>query len=117
MTVPFPRPGPGAAEVVRAAARDSPDLEVLAGRARGCTACPELAALDVLRDVATLVLVGSKDRITPLDHSRAIAEALPTAELVVVEGAGHMVQLERADEVNGHLRRLLDRAVATARSA
>jgi pimeloyl-ACP methyl ester carboxylesterase len=77
----------------------------------------KLAALDVLRGVATLVLVGSKDRITPLGHSVAIAEALPTAELVVLEGAGHMVQLERADEVTAHVRRLLDRAATTARSA
>ena len=29
---------------VRTAAAASPDLDVLAGRARGCTACPELAA-------------------------------------------------------------------------
>jgi uracil-DNA glycosylase len=43
-TLPFLPPGPGAAGLVRAAARDSPGLEVLAGRARGCTACPELAA-------------------------------------------------------------------------
>jgi DNA polymerase len=31
-------------EQVRAAAASSPDLDVLAARARGCTACPELAA-------------------------------------------------------------------------
>ena len=29
---------------VRTAAESSPDLDVLAGRARGCTACPELAS-------------------------------------------------------------------------
>ena len=40
----WPPPAPGAAEVVRAAAQASTDLEDLAGRARGCTACPELAA-------------------------------------------------------------------------
>ena len=40
----WPPPAPQAAEAVRAAALASPDLEVLAGRARGCTACPELAA-------------------------------------------------------------------------
>ena len=77
----------------------------------------KLAALDVLRDVATVVLIGSKDRITPLDHSEAIAHALPSAQLVVLEGAGHMVQLERADEVTAHLRQLLDRAVPARRSA
>ena len=44
MTLPWPPPAPEAAEVVRTAALSSPDLDVLAGRARGCTACPELAA-------------------------------------------------------------------------
>jgi DNA polymerase len=37
-------PSHGAAEAVRTAAASSPDLAVLADRARGCTACPELAA-------------------------------------------------------------------------
>jgi uracil-DNA glycosylase family 4 len=43
VTGPWPPPAPEAAEVVRSAALASPDLEALAGRARGCTACPELA--------------------------------------------------------------------------
>jgi len=70
----------------------------------------KLRALDVLRDVAVLVLVGSKDLLTPLEHSEVMAAALPSAELVVLEGAGHMVQLERAQEVTQHLRALLRRA-------
>ncbi len=37
-------PAPEARDLVREAALTSPDLEVLAARARGCTACPELAA-------------------------------------------------------------------------
>ena len=53
---------------------------------------------------------GSKDLITPADHSEVIAKALPTAQLVVLEGAGHMVQLERAEMVTLHLRALLRRA-------
>jgi pimeloyl-ACP methyl ester carboxylesterase len=70
----------------------------------------KLAALDVLRDVAVLVLVGSKDRITPHDHSELIADVLPSAELVVVDGAGHMVQLEQPETTTRHLRALLRRA-------
>jgi pimeloyl-ACP methyl ester carboxylesterase len=77
----------------------------------------KLAALDVLRDVETLVLVGSKDVVTPLDHSRAMADAVPGACLVVVEGAGHMVQLERAPLVTLHLRALLRRAADPGRTA
>jgi len=78
----------------------------------------KLAALDVLRDVATLVLVGSKDLVTPAEHSELIASALPTAELVVLDGAGHMVQLECAQQVTAHLRALVRRAAApSTRSA
>ena len=68
-----------------------------------------LEALTAMQDVEVLVLVGSKDLVTPLEHSRAMADLLPTATLVVVEGAGHMVQLERASLVTLQLRALLSR--------
>lgn len=78
----------------------------------------KLAALEVLRAVETLILVGSKDLLTPVDHSRAMAEVLPDSHLVVVERAGHMVQLERPELVTLQIRALIGRAVrATARSA
>ena len=77
-----------------------------------------LDRLGVLAGVETLVLVGSGDKITPVQHSREIAAAVPTAQLVVIEGAGHMVQLERAALVNLQLRALLRRATkAHSRSA
>lgn len=78
----------------------------------------KLAALGVLRDVETLVLVGSKDLVTPVDHSSAMADALADAHLVVVEGAGHMVLLERPALVTLQLRALIARATrSAARSA
>ena len=70
----------------------------------------KLHALPALRGIEVLVLAGSKDVITPVDHSRTIAAELPNAQLVVVEGAGHMVQLERAALVNLQLRALVSRA-------
>ena len=73
----------------------------------------KLAALEVLAQVETMVIAGSKDLITPVEHSRAIAAAIPTAQLVVVEGAGHMVQLERPSLVTLQLRALVRRATRT----
>ncbi|MBC7680609.1 MAG: alpha/beta hydrolase [Pseudorhodobacter sp.] len=70
----------------------------------------KLAALDVLRTVETLVLVGTNDRITPVGHSRTMAQALPDAVVVEVEGAGHMVQLERPALVTLQLQALLRRS-------
>lgn len=69
------------------------------------------AALDALSSLAVLVLVGDADLICPVEHSKAIADALPHAEFVTVPGAGHMVALERAALVSHQLRTLVHRAL------
>lgn len=74
-----------------------------------------LSALPVLQAVDTLVLVGSEDVLTPVSHSREIASSLPNAQLVVLEGAGHMVQLERPALVTLQLRALVRRATSSRR--
>lgn len=89
---------------------DQTPLPVLAACAGALLAHDKLAALAVLRDTPTLVLVGEADLLTPPQQSREIAEALPGAELVVLPGAGHMVALERPGLVNLHLRTLFSRA-------
>ncbi len=72
------------------------------------------AALEPLLGVPTLVLTGGLDKQTPVGHSRDIVAALPGAELVVLPGAGHLVMLERPQEVNAALRGLVRRATAPA---
>lgn len=47
-------------------------------------------------DVPTLVIVGDLDA-TMLEDSLRLADAIPGAELTVIEGAGHVPQLERPD--------------------
>jgi pimeloyl-ACP methyl ester carboxylesterase len=74
----------------------------------------KLQALPALRGIEVVILAGSKDVITPADHSRTMAAELPAAQLVVVEGAGHMLQLERAALVTLHLRALIRRATRSA---
>jgi pimeloyl-ACP methyl ester carboxylesterase len=70
----------------------------------------ETAALEVLGRVPVTVVVGTHDRLTPAVHSRRIAETLGSgAELVVVPGAGHSVNLTRPEVVDGALLALLDR--------
>ncbi len=70
----------------------------------------KLQALGVLATVPTLVLVGDRDLQTPPDHSRSMAAGMPTANLVVVPNAGHMVMLEHPEAVDAALVGLLDRA-------
>ena len=48
----------------------------------------------------TLVIHGSEDRYVPPANARALAEAIPGARPLVLEGAGHLVFIERAAEVN-----------------
>lgn len=43
----------------------------------------------------TLVICGTEDRLTPLKYGRFMAEQLPDARMVIIEGAGHMVMLEQ----------------------
>jgi pimeloyl-ACP methyl ester carboxylesterase len=50
--------------------------------------------------VPTLVVHGDADRVVPLANGELIARRIPDAELVVVPGCGHVVQLERPDELN-----------------
>jgi 3-oxoadipate enol-lactonase len=48
----------------------------------------------------TLVIHGAEDRYVPPSNARALAEAIPNAKLCVLQGAGHLVFIERAAEVN-----------------
>ncbi len=70
----------------------------------------EEAALAVLAAVPVTILVGDSDRLTPPAHSRRMAALLPDAELVVVPGAGHSVNLTRPAVVDDALLRLLERS-------
>ena len=74
----------------------------------------KLKALEVLRTVPTLILCGDRDLVTPVKNSHVMAEALPEAELLVVEGSGHMVMLEQPDLVNNAISNLVKRALSAA---
>jgi pimeloyl-ACP methyl ester carboxylesterase len=57
---------------------------------------------DLLPHIAcpTLVMTGELDTWSPPLQHRQIAAAIPEAELVIVPGAGHMIQLEAPAAVN-----------------
>jgi pimeloyl-ACP methyl ester carboxylesterase len=70
----------------------------------------ESAALPVLAKVPTLIACGANDVLTPVVNSEEIAAALPNSELLIVAGAGHLVQLEQPDAINDAMVRLVERA-------
>jgi len=69
-------------------------------------------ALPVFDRVPTLVLSGASDLVLPVAHSEALADAMPSADYVVLPDAGHAVILEHPDPVGESLRSLVDRAEA-----
>jgi pimeloyl-ACP methyl ester carboxylesterase len=76
----------------------------------------ETGALQPLRTVPVLVLTGDKDKMIPKEHSDLLVEGLggprEGVEYVVVPDAGHLVPLEKPDEVTAALARLLRRVAA-----
>ncbi len=77
----------------------------------------EVTSLVPFRSVPTTILVGDCDRLTPVGHSRRMAEEIPSARLVVVPGAGHSVNITRHAVVDQELLDLLDRAAQEQRQA
>jgi 3-oxoadipate enol-lactonase len=83
------------------------------GYAACCEALATFDTTDRLAEVTTptRVVVGDQDPVTPPDAARALAEGIPGADLVVVAGAAHVVNLARPEEfdaaVAGHLDRTL----------
>ncbi|WP_227979080.1 alpha/beta fold hydrolase [Nocardia spumae] len=77
----------------------------------------ETPTLRLLADVPTLVLGGSADILVPFAHSVVLAAQLGSAELVRLDGAGHSVILERAEEVAVAIAALVDRATGTTSAA
>ena len=66
-------------------------------------------SLRVLEGVELLVVVGDADRLTPPTYSDEIIARVPGAEYVLIHDAGHMVTLEKHDEVDDALLELLAR--------
>jgi 3-oxoadipate enol-lactonase len=64
---------------------------------------PDSSALLAKITVPTLVLVGSQDAITPPEEAERMAAAIPGARFEVIEGAGHLSNLERWDAFNAAL--------------
>ncbi|MCQ9167764.1 alpha/beta fold hydrolase [Corynebacterium amycolatum] len=69
----------------------------------------EFAAGPYLEGLPGAVLVGTKDDVTPRKQADLIMEKWPDAELVEVDGAGHMLPLEAPEAVNRAIERVLEK--------
>jgi 3-oxoadipate enol-lactonase len=70
--------------------------------------CEAIDAMDLRSDLPrittpTLVISGWQDPATPPEHQRAIADAIPGAELLTVSPGAHLSNIEQALQVTGAL--------------
>jgi pimeloyl-ACP methyl ester carboxylesterase len=73
-------------------------------------ACNRFDVADRLADIQipTLVLCGEKDKMMPPKFSTSLRDAIPNAQLSIVENAGHMLQLEQPDAVADAMKQFVD---------
>ena len=73
---------------------------------------PNFSALDKFETVEALgavpvsIICGTEDKLTSIGHSRKLQARIPGSTLLECEGAGHMVLLERHEQVNAALDQL-----------
>lgn len=60
-------------------------------------ACDRFDAIERMGEieVPALVIAGTADQLTPVKYARFLVQQIAGADLLTVEGAGHMVMLER----------------------
>lgn len=79
-------------------------LMAMAGRGDSRPLLPHIS-------VPTLVLAGAHDPLAPPEESRAWSALVPGAAFELIEGAGHVSNLERPQQFSSRLRRFLDAQV------
>ncbi|RSD25367.1 alpha/beta fold hydrolase [Amycolatopsis eburnea] len=87
---------------VRRMMREAPK-EGAAAALRGRAERPDYVPVLKDIDVPTLVVVGSEDEFTPVADAELIHREIAGSTLVVVEGAGHLPNLERETEFDDAL--------------
>jgi 3-oxoadipate enol-lactonase len=82
------------------------------GYAGCCQAIPKINATERLREIRCpiQIIVGEQDVGTPVAMSRAIHEAAPGSELVILPNASHLSNLEQPEAFNRALLNFLARA-------
>lgn len=80
----------------------------VAGAQRGMAERPDSA--DTLRALSApaLVIAGVQDKIVPLDVAQHMAGAIPGAQMVMIEGSGHMPMVEQPAATTAALHNFLE---------
>jgi pimeloyl-ACP methyl ester carboxylesterase len=79
-------------------AHESTPIDTGAADWRAADRFDRMQDLDGIR-VPALIVVGSHDTLTPPKYAKYLASNIPEAELHIIDGAGHMLIMERVPEV------------------
>ena len=77
------------------------------GSLQGMAQRPDCVALLPEISVPVLILAGAQDQIIAPDKAKAMAAAMKTGTLKMIENAGHMLMLEQPEETTSALKRFL----------
>ena len=82
----------------------------LPARLNDLTACNEFDIMESLASITVpaLAICGTDDVMTPPKYTEFLADRLPNAKGVVIEGGTHQVHLEKPEEVNAAIKSFLD---------
>ena len=108
-TPPWRREGTSSSRCARWCRRIPP--MAIGGAIRALMSRPDSTPLLASIHVPTLIVVGDEDRVTPRLLSEEMHQAIPGSELAVIEGAGHLSNLEQPVAFNLALARFLDHRV------
>jgi pimeloyl-ACP methyl ester carboxylesterase len=85
-------------QVRRTAMRNRP--EGLAAAQRGMAARPDSSEVLAHATCPSLVIVGKDDRLSTPEETRGWQQRMPNSRLVVIEGAGHLSNIEQPEAFN-----------------
>ncbi len=84
----------------------STPFEVIAEFFPNFSSLDKFETVEALGAVPVSIICGTEDRLTSIGHSRKLQSRIPGSTLLECEGAGHMVLLERHEQVNAALDQL-----------
>jgi pimeloyl-ACP methyl ester carboxylesterase len=82
-------------------------FEVIAEFFPGFGSLDKFETVHALGRIPVSIICGTEDKLTSIGHSRKLHDKIPDSRLLECDGAGHMVILERHEQVNSEIDQLL----------
>jgi len=102
-----PMPGNSHVNLGKRIMADNP-AGTLSADLRACAAYQDGAEAASKITQPAMIILAKDDQMTPWRQGKAMADAIPHARTITIADAGHMLPIERGDEVNQALRELLE---------